>query len=106
MVEEAVIKINGYSCPEKFRKEVGARKFVSGITIPVIFYFSFDDPVIGTNSIDFESIYQNENCVMTTTHFGSHLCCFDRLLVNRQWMCDIGIEFFSTFLGESDGPSN
>ena len=40
---------------------------VKDIKIPVLFYFSMDDPVIGKNSIDFKSITRNPNCVLATT---------------------------------------
>ena len=108
--EEVFCKFNGFATADEYRREVGAHSYVKDITIPVIYYFSFDDPLIGTNSIAFESIHQNENCVLTSTHFGSHLCCFDRLLVNRQWMCEIGVHFFQTFQPtsstETSGPTD
>lgn len=93
--EQFACRLNGFNCPQEYRQSVSSCFLVKKIKIPVLFYFSFDDPVIGANSIDFKSIKQNENCVLATTQFGSHLCNFENLMENRQWIVDMGLNFVS-----------
>jgi predicted alpha/beta-fold hydrolase len=56
-LEEIFCKLNGHGTAIEYRKAVSSNTYIKDIKIPVMYYFSFDDPVIGKNSIDFESIY-------------------------------------------------
>ena len=63
-----------------------------------MFYFSLDDPLISTNSIDFKSCKSNPNVILCHTEHGSHLSTFSTLFSKEQWMIELGLKFIDTIL--------
>ena len=60
--------VNGdYEGPDIYRNEVSSSRHVEKIKIPTFFYFSLDDPLIGTNSIEFDKCLQNPNIILSHT---------------------------------------
>jgi predicted alpha/beta-fold hydrolase len=74
---------------------------VKDISIPVLFFFSLDDPIIGSNSPDYKAIESNQNCAYATTQYGAHLCTFQDFRETKQWMTDIGFNWLNANNTES-----
>jgi predicted alpha/beta-fold hydrolase len=72
-------RMDGYKSIEEYREKVSSKNYIKGIKIPTFFYFSLDDPLISTNSIDFEGLKKNENIIFGHTEYGSHLSTFSSL---------------------------
>jgi len=71
--------VDDYKSIEEYRDKVSSCNYIKGITIPTFFYFSLDDPLISTNSIDFEGLKSNPNIIFGYTEYGSHLSTFSSL---------------------------
>ncbi len=48
--------LDGNKSIADYRKKVSSCNYIKGIKIPTFIYFSLDDPLISTNSIDFEGL--------------------------------------------------
>ena len=71
--------LDGYKDIDDYREKVSSYKYIKGIKIPTFFYFSLDDPLISTNSIDFKGLKSNPNIIFGHTEHGSHLSTFSSL---------------------------
>ena len=73
--------VNGdYEGPDIYRNEVSCSRHIEKIEIPTFLYFSLDDPLIGTNSIEFDKCLHNPNIILSHTKYGGHCCCFESFL--------------------------
>ena len=71
--------VDGYKDIDDYRKKVSSCNYIKGIKIPTLIYFSLDDPLISTNSIDFEGLKRNPSIIFGHTENGSHLSTFSSL---------------------------
>jgi len=71
---------------------------IDKITVPSLFYYAIDDPVIQTNSIAFDLLRNNQNVTLVTTECGSHLCGLYSIIENEQWFVDLAVEWFANLL--------
>ena len=78
--------LEGCKDVEEYRHKVSSCNNINGIEIPTMFYYSLDDPLIYTNSIDFKACKSNPNVILSYTEHGSHLSTFSSLFSKEQWM--------------------
>jgi predicted alpha/beta-fold hydrolase len=94
--------LDGNESLDDYRKKVSSSNYIKGIKIPTFIYFSLDDPLISTNSIDFEGLKSNPNIIFGYTEYGSHLSTFSSLCCKDQWMVQLGLNFINEIKNQKE----
>ena len=50
---------------------------IKNIKVPTLFFNAMDDPLIGKDVLDFESIKENPNCILATNNYGGHMAYYE-----------------------------
>ena len=68
-----MVKQFGYKSNEEYINKTSCCYKIPYIKIPTLFMSTLDDPLVGLNGLDFDSISHNENTVLATNDIGGHL---------------------------------
>ena len=95
-------KISWKVCKEKslddYHQNYSCSKYFQDFKVPTLVYYAEDDPIIDKTCIGFETAKDNENILIASNKYGSHLCSFNHFLTYKQWLPKPAFEFFDYFL--------
>lgn len=79
-------KFNGYENLHDYHYNAACCWSIPKIKVPTLFMNSLDDPLIDDSIIDFESIRDNENCILATNDCGGHIGYVESLIEHKIWV--------------------
>lgn len=83
---------------EAYQKNYSCSTYFDKFQVPTFVYFSEDDPIINKSCIGFENARSNENILIASNKYGSHLCNFEHFFTVQQYLPKPAFEFFDYFL--------
>jgi predicted alpha/beta-fold hydrolase len=93
-------KLYGYKNVDDFYDRASSIHNVPNIRTPSLFINAIDDPVIGSDLIDYEAFKRNENVAMATTKYGGHLGYSENVMSQRVWVLEPVLKYFNALASE------
>lgn len=62
---------------DDYHKQYSCSSYMENISVPTMFYFCEDDPIVNASCFDFEKGTSNENIIIASTKYGAHLCSYE-----------------------------
>jgi len=87
----------GYESQDDYYRKAACYHRIPRITRPTLFMNSVDDPIIGSDAIDYEIFKQNPNCVLATNQNGGHLGYHESLFNFHSWFMNPVTDFLNSF---------
>lgn len=81
-------KLYGFKDVDDYYDRASCIHSVPHIKTPTVFINALDDPVIGSDCIDYEVFARNENVAVATTKHGGHLGYMEGLFDQRFWVVE------------------
>ena len=92
-----VAPLEDYKGTEEYCRAASIHQRIPNIKVPCLFMCSLDDPIVGSQSIDYDVFNSNENCVLATTKYGGHIGYYESVLGDSQWFVKPVFAFFDSF---------
>jgi predicted alpha/beta-fold hydrolase len=85
-------KIHGYNNVHEYYRQVGCKKCIQHVKIPVLCMHSWDDPIVDNSVIPMKELQENPNIIFVQTPRGGHIDWFTTRFAKR-WAYLPAIEF-------------
>jgi len=88
---------------DDYHEKFSCANFMENISVPTMFYFCEDDPIVNESCFDIKRATQNDNIIIASTKYGAHLCSYEHFFQIRQWLPTPAFEFLDYFR-QTEGP--
>lgn len=100
-VSEVEELLNWKVCKTKsfddYHEKYACASLMQDISVPTMFFFCEDDPIVNASCMEFEKASQNPNLIIASTKYGAHLCSYEHFFKISQWLPRPGFEFLDYF---------
>lgn len=93
--EEITSKLFNYADSEDCYYKSSCIHQIPNIQTATLFLNSLDDPVLLSNSIDYDVFRGNKNTAIATTRYGGHLGYLESIFSDRSWVVVPCVKFFT-----------
>ena len=76
-------KVSKEKSLEEYHKNYSCSKYFKQFKVPTLVYYTEDDPIINRTCIGFETAKDNDNILIASNKYGSHLCSFNHFLTHK-----------------------
>ena len=92
-----VAPLEDYKGTEEYCRAASIHQRIPLIKVPCLFICALDDPIVGSETIDYRVFRENENCVLTTTKYGGHIGYYESITGDSQWFINPVFAYFDSF---------
>ena len=85
----------GYKSVIEMYADLTCYQRIPMIKTPTVFFHSQDDPVCGSDTLDYEVVKSNPFVAVATTKYGGHLGYIESIFNTDPWYLKVALKFFS-----------
>ncbi|CDW71099.1 alpha beta hydrolase domain containing protein [Stylonychia lemnae] len=94
---DLIAKMNKYKSSEDYYHNGSFIHILPQIRVPIMYFYSEDDPVIGKEQLDLDQSMKNPYVLVATTKKGAHVSHFESYFNPRMWFRKPVIQFLNSF---------